>query len=43
MGDPVSSGFVNVGLVTLLNQFGWGFLEELAARNPEYCCLLLTP
>jgi iron(III) transport system substrate-binding protein len=35
MGDPISSGFVNVGLVTLANQFGWGFLDKLAARNPR--------
>jgi len=35
MGDPVSSGFVNVGLVTLANQFGWGFLDKLVARNPR--------
>jgi iron(III) transport system substrate-binding protein len=35
MGDPVSSGFVSVGLVTLANQFGWGFLDKLAARNPR--------
>lgn len=35
MGDPISSGFVNVGLATLVNQFGWGFLDKLAARNPR--------
>jgi iron(III) transport system substrate-binding protein len=35
MGDPVSSGFVNVGLAVLANQFGWAFLDKLAARNPR--------
>jgi iron(III) transport system substrate-binding protein len=35
MGDPISSGFVNVGLVTLAKQFGWSFLDKLAARNPR--------
>ena len=35
MGDPISSGFVNVGLVALVKQFGWSFLDKLAARNPR--------
>jgi len=35
MGDPFSSGFVNVGLATLVNQFGPGFLDKLAAQNPR--------
>jgi iron(III) transport system substrate-binding protein len=35
MGDPFSSGFVNVGLAILVNQFGPGFLDKLAAQNPR--------
>ena len=35
IGDPIASGFVNVGLTVLANQIGWGFLDKLAARNPR--------
>ena len=35
MGDPISSGFVNVGLAVLANQFGGEFLDKLAARRPR--------
>ena len=35
MGDPVSSGFVNVGLATLVETFGWGFIDKLVAQSPR--------
>jgi iron(III) transport system substrate-binding protein len=35
MGDPITSGYVNVGLAALVNQLGWNFLDKLAARRPR--------
>ena len=35
MGDPLASGFVNVGLASLGYRFGWGFLDKLFGQKPR--------